>query len=150
MFAIFGTRQDISAQSKFPRKRSLTIVLVVLMMAESSLFAAPKDGADAKKRAAAVGIGHRAVVTLSDGSKLKGTLLAVDDSGITLNKGKAGIGQYAYSDISQIKRDGMSKATKITIVTVSSGVAVVGIVWLAEALAFCHSCPYGATCTCTY
>jgi hypothetical protein len=140
----------------FPRRRWLPILLVVFQLAESCAFAGPKTAAHAKAQAAAVGIGHKAVVTLANGSEVKGTIIAMDADSFTIDKGKSkGTSQLAYADVRQILRDGMSRKEKAVAIT-AAAVIVVGIGVLIAGTAWSRSlcnqtCPSGSAslCTCT-
>ncbi len=141
----------------FSRSRWLGILLVIFLFAESSSFAGSKTAPDPKDQATALGVRHKAIVTLSDGSEVKGKIAAIDADSVTIDKGKSkGSSQLAYADVRRIRRDGMSGKEKATVITVTA-VAVVGIGALIAVSAwsrgFCNQvCPPGSSspCTCTH
>lgn len=142
---------------RLPKSRWLPILLVVLLLAESSSFAGSKAAPDPKAQAAALGVGHKAVVTLTDGSEVKGKITALDANSLTIDKGKSkGSSQLAYADVRRIRRDGMTGMEKATVITVTA-VVVVGIGAVIAASAWSHgfcneACPPGSSspCTCTH
>ena len=133
--------------------KCLPLLLAILLFAESTSFAGSKPASDAKTQAAAVGIGHKAVVTRSDGTEVKGTLTAIDADGFVLDRGKkTGTTQLAFTDVRQVRRDGMSGKEKGVVIAVST-VAVVGVGVVLAAIIVaksptCGSCAPGITCTC--
>lgn len=93
--------------------------------AQSAVKAAAAKPIEAQVRA--VGIGHKAVVTRLDGTQLKGTIAAIDTTTFSLNQGKhKGESLLAFTDVSAVKKGGMSKRAKIGL-GVGIGVAGVGI-----------------------
>ena len=130
-----------------------TLLAAFLLIADSSSFAAPKHASDTKSQTDTVGIGHKAVVTLANGSKVKGVIAATDVSGFSLDKGKAGITQYSYADVRGVQRDGMSGKKKAVVITASVvGVVVVGAIVVGVLVDhLCsHQCPgQFSTCSCT-
>lgn len=93
--------------------------------AQSAVKAAAPTPIEAQVRA--VGIGHKAVVTRLDGNQLKGQIMAINADSFRLNQGKhKGESLLAFTDVSAVKKGGLSKGAKIGI-GVGIGLAGVGI-----------------------
>jgi hypothetical protein len=104
------------------------MLLGVLLATNSSSFAKSKAASDVKTQVATLGVGKKAQVTLSDGSNVKGVIAAISDSGFTLDHGKAqGSHEYSYTDVSHVRREGMSRKVKTVVIIIVVSVAL-GIV----------------------
>ncbi len=94
---------------------------------------ATKAKADVEKRG--VGERSRVQVTLHDGTQIKGYISAIDESSFAVTDKKSGnVSTIAYRDVNGVKSRGLSRATKILIVTGVVAGTVVGLAVLA-----CHS-----------
>lgn len=102
-----------------PRLFALCIAVIFLfstsmpqLPAQSAVKAAAPTPIEAQVRA--IGIGHKARVIRVDGSQLKGTIDAIDTNTFSLNQGKhKGDSLLAFTDVSTVKKGGMSKGAKI-------------------------------------
>ena len=62
---------------------------VIFSFANHDFFAGSKTAPDPKDQATALGVRHKAIVTLSDGSEVKGKIAAIDADSVTIDKGKS-------------------------------------------------------------
>jgi len=88
-----------------------------------------KQSVDKVKAAVAKRVGKKARVTvkLQDGTKLKGSITQAGDDSFTLSDSKTGQTRtLAYTDVSEVKGQGMSTTTKILIIAgIALGVLII-------------------------
>jgi hypothetical protein len=135
MPTIFDQLQLDTCNKPVGRRRWLPILLVFLLIADSSSFAGAKPAPDVKLQAKTVGPNHKAIVTFTDGTERKGMLVSVDANGIVLDRGKKkGTAQYSYANIKYIQNSALTGKEKVIVaaVVVAGIAAVVSIVAIIE------------------
>lgn len=122
-------------------KRILPLILVVLLLhvANARLVVASTQAGQGEQRRVAkvkadvakrVGKKSRVTVKLQDGSKLKGNITQAGEDSFTLTDSKTGQTRtLAYSDVTQVKGQGLSLTAKI-LIGVGIGVGVLVILFL--------------------
>jgi hypothetical protein len=94
-----------------------------------------EQAAKARSKVQKRGIGKqsRVRVLLSDGAELKGYISRVDETSFVITDKKTGNGTtISYSEVKEVKRQGLSKPVKILIVC---GIVVGALIGMAAALA---------------
>lgn len=86
-----------------------------------------KQSIDKVKAAVAKRVGKKSTVKLQDGTKLKGSITQAGDDSFTLSDSKTGQTRtLAYTDVSEVKGQGMSTTTKILIIAgIALGVLII-------------------------
>jgi hypothetical protein len=95
----------------------IVLTLTFLLIANPVAFAAhTKLPKDVPGQVNALGTGHWAVVWLKDGHQLKGTIVGIDATSFSLDRGRRhGTKTLAFADVKKVQRNGLTTGDKVSI-----------------------------------